>query len=63
MRKALVIVGAVIALVAVVAGGVLFYAVRNLDSLIAERQARFVHRLSDSLGRKVEISGTEVSAG
>lgn len=63
MRKALVIVGAVVALAAIVTGGVLLYAVRSLHLMLAERQARLLERLSDSLGRKVEVSTTKVSLG
>jgi uncharacterized protein involved in outer membrane biogenesis len=63
MRKALMIAGAVIALAVIVAGGVLLYAVQSLHSMIAERQARMLQRLSDSLDRKVEVSATKVSIG
>jgi uncharacterized protein involved in outer membrane biogenesis len=63
MKKALTIVGIVVALVAVAVAGVFIYAARNLDSIIAEREPMLLERLSDSLNRKIEVSSIKVSLG
>ena len=56
MRKAVMIVGAIVAVVIVAVAAVLLYAARNLNSIIAERQGYLLQRVSDALGRKVEVS-------
>ena len=63
MRRALMIVGAIVAVVIVVAGGVLLYAARNLNSIIAERQDFILQRVSDALDRKVEVASIKVTLG
>jgi hypothetical protein len=61
MRKALMIVGAVIAVAALAAAAVMMYAARNLDSIIAERRPYLLQKLSNALDRKVEVSSVKVS--
>ncbi len=63
MRKAVMIVGAVVAAVVIVIAAVLIYAARNLNSIIAERQPELLQKLSDSLGRKVEVGSIKASLG
>jgi uncharacterized protein involved in outer membrane biogenesis len=63
MRKAVMIVGAVVAAVVIVIAAVVLYAARNLDSIIAERQPILLQKISDSLGRKVEIGTIKASVG
>ncbi len=63
MRKAITIIGAIVAVVIVVAGGVLLYAARNLNSIIAERQDFILQRVSDVLDRKVEVASIKVTLG
>ena len=63
MRKAITIVGAMVAVAVVVAGGVLLYAARNLNSIIAARQDFILQRVSDALDRKVEVASVKVTLG
>jgi len=63
MRKAVMIVGAVVAAVVIVIAAVVLYAARNLDSILAERQPILLQKISDSLGRKVEIGTIKASVG
>ena len=63
MRKAVMIVGAVVAVVVIVIAAVLIYAARNLNSIIAERQPELLQKVSDSLGRKVEVTSIKASLG
>jgi uncharacterized protein involved in outer membrane biogenesis len=63
MKKAVMIVGAVVAVVVIVIAAVLLYAARNLNSIIAERQAYLLQRVSDALDRKVEVSTIKVTLG
>jgi uncharacterized protein involved in outer membrane biogenesis len=63
MRKAVMIVGAIVAVVIVAVAAVLLYAARNLNSIIAERQGYLLQRVSDALGRKVEVSTIKVTLG
>src|SRR5579872_4090386 len=63
MRTAIMIVGAIFAVVIVVSGAVLLYAARNLNSIIAERQDVILQRVSDALDRKVEVANIKVTLG
>ncbi|HLI78901.1 MAG TPA: hypothetical protein VKV03_02900, partial [Candidatus Binataceae bacterium] len=63
MRTAIMIVGAIFAVVIVVSGAVLLYAARNLNSIIAERQDVILQRVSDALDRKVEVASVKVTLG
>lgn len=63
MRKALMIGGAVVAVVVIVIAAVLIYAARNLNSIIAERQPMLLQKVSDALGRKVEVESIKASLG
>ena len=63
MRKAVMIVGAVVAVVVIVVAAVLMYAARNLNSIIAERQPVLLQKVSDALDRKVEVASIKVTLG
>ncbi|HLX37969.1 MAG TPA: AsmA-like C-terminal region-containing protein [Candidatus Binataceae bacterium] len=63
MRKAITIVGAIVGLVVLIVGGVLLYAARNLNSIIAEREDFILQRVSDALDRKVEVASINVTLG
>ncbi len=63
MRKAVMIVGAVVAVVVIVIAAVLIYAARNLNSIIAQRQPELLQKASDALGRKVEVASIKASLG
>jgi hypothetical protein len=63
MRKAVMIVGAVVALVAVAIAAVLIYAARNLNSIIAQRQEFLLQKVSDALDRKVEVASIKATLG
>ena len=63
MRKAVMIVGAVVAAVVIVVAAVFIYAARNLNSIVAERQGLLLQKVSDSLGRKVEVSSIKATLG
>ena len=63
MRKAAMIVGAVVGVLGIVIAAVLVYAARNLNSIIAERQAFILQKVSDSLGRTVEVGSIKASLG
>ena len=63
MRKAVMLVGVVFGFVVLVIAGVLIYAARNLNSIIAERQPYLLQKLSDSLGRKVEVTSIKANLG
>jgi uncharacterized protein involved in outer membrane biogenesis len=63
MKKAVMIVGAVVAVAVIVIGAVLIYAARNLNSIIAEREPVLLQKVSDSLGRKVEVESIKASLG
>ncbi len=63
MKKAVMIVGAVVAVVVVVIASVLIYAARNLNSIIPERQGFVLQKVSDSLDRKVEVSRIKATLG
>ncbi len=63
MRKAAMIVGAVVAVLGIVIAAVLVYAARNLNSIIAERQPFILQKVSDSLGRNVEVGSIKASLG
>lgn len=63
MRKAAMIVGAVAAVMGIAIAAILVYAARNLNSIIAERQAFILQKVSDSLGRTVEVGSIKASLG
>jgi uncharacterized protein involved in outer membrane biogenesis len=63
MKKAITIVGAVVAVAVIVIAAVLIYAARNLNSLIAEREPVLMQKVSDALGRKVEVASIKASLG
>ena len=57
------IVGAVVAVLVIAVAAVFIYAARNLNSIIAERQPILLQKVSDSLGRKVEVASIKASLG
>jgi uncharacterized protein involved in outer membrane biogenesis len=63
MRKAIVVVGAVVAVIVVAIAAVLIYAARNLNSIIAERQPYLLQKVSDALDRKVEVTSIKATLG
>jgi AsmA-like C-terminal region len=63
MRRILIIAIAVVGAVVLVAAGLVLYAARNLNSIIAQNRAYVLARASDSLGRKVEVADIKVALG
>lgn len=63
MRKAVLIAGAIIALVAVVVIAVFIYAAVNLNSIVQRNRAYLLARASQTLGRPVKVSAINVSIG
>jgi uncharacterized protein involved in outer membrane biogenesis len=63
MKKPLVVVGAVVGVIIVVIGAILLYAASNLNSIISERRTYLLQRVSDALGRKVEVADIKVTLG
>ena len=63
MSQPLKIVGGALATVIIVAGAILLYAARNLNSIIKERQGYLLAKVSDALDRKIEVSEIKVTLG
>ena len=63
MRKIPLVVGAVVLVIILVVAAILFYAARNLNSIIAQNRDRILARVSTSLGRKVEVAKINASLG
>ncbi len=63
MRKALIIVAAIVGVVVVAVLGVLFYAATNLNSIIASNRQTILSRASDALGRDVSVKEISASLG
>ncbi|MDB5107394.1 MAG: hypothetical protein JWM69_335 [Candidatus Binatus sp.] len=63
MRRVILIVSAVIAVLVVVAGAIVLYAVTNLNSIIAERRQTILDKVSSSLGREVHADDIKASVG
>ncbi len=63
MRKIVMISGAVAGVLILILAAAVFYAARNLNSIIAENRDYLLGRVGDSLGRKVDVSSVSASLG
>jgi uncharacterized protein involved in outer membrane biogenesis len=63
MRKIILVAGITVGVLILIVGGVLIYAVANLNSIIASRQKMLLDKVADALGRPVEIQGIKASLG
>ncbi len=63
MRRVIVAAAAIVGAVVNFAGAILFYAVANLDSIIAERRRPILNKVSTALGRRIHIDDIKVSLG
>src|SRR5579863_2427015 len=63
MRRVILIAAAIVGAVVIFAGSVLFYAVTNLDSIIAERRQTILDKVSIALGRQVHAGDIKVTLG
>ncbi|HYK64750.1 MAG TPA: AsmA family protein [Patescibacteria group bacterium] len=63
MRRTVIISGIVVGAIVLVAVGLTAYAFFNLSSIIAHNQGRLVARVSDALGRKVEVGSVSAQMG
>lgn len=63
MRKAILTVVIIAAVVLVVVIGVMIYAAFNLNSVIAANRARILSKASDAVGRKVDVQNISASLG
>jgi hypothetical protein len=63
VRRTLLIVGIVVGVVVLVAAGLTAYAYFNLSSIIAHNEKRILARVSDALGRRVEVGKIQAQMG
>ena len=63
MRRTLLIVGIVVGTVVLIAAGLTAYAYFNLSSIIAHNEKRILARVSDALGRRVEVGKIQAQMG
>ncbi len=63
MRRVFLIVGVLVLILLVIVGGLFFYAATNLNSIIAQNRDYLLAKVSDSLGRKVEVGAIKVKLG
>jgi hypothetical protein len=63
MRKIILGAGIAVGVLLLIVAAVLIYAVANLNSIIATRQKMLLDKLSDALGRPVEIQEVKASIG
>jgi hypothetical protein len=63
VRRILLISGAVVGAVVLVAAGLTTYAFFNLSSIVAHNEKRLVARVSDALGRRVEVGKIQAQMG
>ncbi|HEY2662756.1 MAG TPA: AsmA family protein [Candidatus Binataceae bacterium] len=63
MRKIILTVGIAVGVLILIVGAVLFYAVANLNSIIASQQKMLLDKLGDAVGRPVEIEEIKASLG
>ncbi len=63
MRRILLIVGIVISAVVLIAVGLTAYAYFNLSSIVAHNENRILARVSDALGRRVEVGKIQAQMG
>ena len=63
MRRTLLISGIAVGAVVVVAGAIVVYAFFNLSSIVTSNQQRILARISDGLGRRVEVANIQAHMG
>ena len=63
MRRPLIITGIAVAAVVLIAAGLTSYAYFNLSSIVARNENRIVARMSDALGRHVEVGKIQAQLG
>ena len=63
MRRILLIVGIVVGAVVLIAAGLTAYAYFNLSSIVAHNEKRILARVSDALGRRVEVGTIQAQMG
>ena len=63
MRKALIISGVIVGAIVLIAIGLTAYAFFNLSSIVAHNQKRILARVSDELGRRVEVGNVSAQMG
>ncbi len=63
MRRTQLIAGIVVGAVVLIAGGLTAYAYFNLSSIVAHNEKRILARVSDALGRRVEVGKIQAQMG
>ncbi|MGA7872133.1 MAG: AsmA-like C-terminal region-containing protein [Candidatus Binatus sp.] len=63
MRRILLISGTVAGVLALIAAGLTAYAFFNLSSIVARNEKRILARVSDALGRRVEVGKIQAQMG
>src|SRR5271170_2655857 len=63
LRRLVLISGIVVGAIVLIAAGLTVYAYFNLSSLVASNQSRILARLSDALGRQVEVGKVQAQMG
>ncbi len=63
MRRTLLISGIVVGAVVLIAAGLTAYAYFNLSSIVAHNEKRILARVSDALGRRVEVGTIQAQMG
>src|SRR5260370_38802799 len=63
VRRVLLISGIVIGAIVLIAAGLTAYAFFNLSSIVAHNEKRIVARVSDALGRRVEVGTIQAQMG
>jgi uncharacterized protein involved in outer membrane biogenesis len=63
VRRILLISGVVVGAVVLIAAGLTAYAFFNLSSIVAHNESRIVARVSDALGRRVEVGRIQAQMG
>ncbi|MGH7925538.1 MAG: AsmA family protein, partial [Candidatus Binatus sp.] len=63
MRSTLLIAGIVVGAVVLIAAGLTVYAYFNLSSIVAHSEGRILARVSDELGRRVEVGKIQARMG
>ena len=63
MRRPLVISAVVVGAIFLIAAGLVAYAFFNLSSIVSENQKRILARVSDGLGRRVEVGQIKAQMG
>ncbi len=63
LHRILLISGIVVGSIVLIAGGLIGYAYFNLSSLVAHNEKRILARVSDALGRRVEVAKIQAQVG